>query len=114
MEVSVLEAISRMLHIAVEEQGSTLYVQVGDGTEVILRGEESERRILKGPQRVFDQLRSRLLHMARLPAHDPSITREGEILYLVDGQMHTFLFRETRSLRDSRSRLLTLRCVTVE
>ncbi len=109
MEVSVLEAISRMLRAAVQEEGSTLYVQVGDRTEVILRGDASERRILQGPPKVFDQLRSRLVTMAQLPPSDDSITREGQILYLVDGQMHPFLFRETRSLLAPKERLLTVR-----
>jgi len=109
MEVSVLEAISRMLRSAVQERGSTLYVQSGERTEVILRGDASERRILQGPTKVFDQLRSRLLHMAHLAPNDAAITREGRIVYLVDGEMHTFCFRETRSLLDAQARLITLR-----
>lgn len=111
MEVSVLEAISRMLRVAAQEEGSTLYVQTGERTEVILRVDDTERRIFQGAPKVFDQLRSRLLHMARLPATDDAVTREGQIVYLVDGQMYPFLFRETRSLLAPKERLITVRRV---
>ncbi len=109
MEVSVGEAISRMLRAAVQERGGTLYVQSGERTEVILRGEATEKRILQGPPKVFDQLRTRLLKMAQLPSHDTAVTREGQIFYLLDGQMHPFLIRETRSVMDANCWLVTLR-----
>lgn len=111
MEVSVLDAISRMMRAAVQEQGGTLYVQAGERTEVILRGDAEERRILQGPPKVFEHLRSRLLEMAGLPIRDSAMTREGQIFYLVDGEMHPFLIRETRSLLAPDACFLTLRHV---
>ncbi|MDH7569270.1 MAG: hypothetical protein QHJ73_06760 [Armatimonadota bacterium] len=109
MEVTVPEAISRMLRATLEDRESVLYVQAGERTEVILRSEMSERRILQGPPRVFEQLRSRLLQMAHFADPEEQTTREGEILYLVDGHPHSFLIRETRSLLEPNARLITLR-----
>lgn len=108
MQVTVLEAISRMLRAAIQEGGGTLYIQVGQRTEVILKGHNSERCILQGPPKVFEQLRARLLAMATFCSPESAITREGQILYLVNGQMHSFLIRETRSVLEPNARLLTL------
>ncbi|MBI3944662.1 MAG: hypothetical protein HY321_01980 [Armatimonadetes bacterium] len=108
MQVTVIEAISRMLRATMQEQGSMLYVQSGERTEVILRGDAAERRILQGPPRVFEQLRARLLEMATFRAPESAMTREGQILYLVDGSMQPFMIRETRSVLEPNACLLTL------
>lgn len=110
MEVTLLEAISRMLRIAGENPEGTLYIQAGKRTKVLLREGSTGKQIMQGPQAVFTRLRARLLEMASLPAEEDVITREGRIIHLVDGEMRAFLLRETRSLLDPSAYLLTLCC----